>query len=84
MTYQSQFIELAQSVGALSFGEFTLKSGRVSPYFFNAGQFNTGASLWKMADCYVQKILDAGLQFDVIFGPAYKGIPRRRRHIGRQ
>lgn len=75
MSYQTQFIELAQSVGALSFGEFTLKSGRISPYFFNAGQFNTGESLWQMADCYAEKIVEAGLQFDVIFGPAYKGIP---------
>lgn len=75
MTYQAQFIELAQSVEALSFGEFTLKSGRTSPYFFNAGKFNSGESLWKMADCYAQKIIDANLQFDVIFGPAYKGIP---------
>ncbi len=75
MDHKKQFIELAQSVEALSFGEFTLKSGRISPYFFNAGQFNTGQSLWKMAECYAEKIIDANLQFDVIFGPAYKGIP---------
>ncbi len=75
MSYQTQFIELAQSVGALSFGEFTLKSGRVSPYFFNAGRFNTGAALWQLAECYAKKILAAELEFDVIFGPAYKGIP---------
>ncbi|MBS9777966.1 MAG: orotate phosphoribosyltransferase [Gammaproteobacteria bacterium] len=74
-TYQTQFIELAQSVSALSFGEFTLKSGRISPYFFNAGKFNTGESLWKLAECYADKIIDAQLEFDVIFGPAYKGIP---------
>lgn len=74
-TYQTQFIELAQSVNALSFGEFTLKSGRISPYFFNAGKFNSGQSLWKMAECYAEKIIAADLQFDVIFGPAYKGIP---------
>ncbi len=73
--YQHQFIELAQSVNALSFGEFTLKSGRISPYFFNAGKFNTGESLWKMAECYAEKIIEENLQFDVIFGPAYKGIP---------
>ncbi len=75
LSYQTQFIELAQSVNALSFGTFTLKSGRISPYFFNAGSFNTGESLWKMADCYAQKILDAAINFDIIFGPAYKGIP---------
>ncbi len=74
-SYQTQFIELAESVNALSFGTFTLKSGRISPYFFNAGSFNTGESLWKMADCYAQKILDAAINFDIIFGPAYKGIP---------
>ncbi len=73
--YQSQFIQLAQSVNALSFGEFTLKSGRISPYFFNAGRFNTGESLWKMAECYAEKIIEANITFDVIFGPAYKGIP---------
>lgn len=73
--YQQQFIELAQSVNALSFGEFTLKSGRISPYFFNAGKFASGQSLWQLADCYAEKILEANIHFDVIFGPAYKGIP---------
>ncbi len=75
MDYQQQFIELAQSAGALSFGEFELKSGRISPYFFNAGQFNTGATLAKLADCYAEKILAAQIDFDLLFGPAYKGIP---------
>ena len=73
--YKSKFIELAQSVGALSFGQFKLKSGRISPYFFNAGQFNCGESLWRMADCYAEKIIASKIAFDVIFGPAYKGIP---------
>lgn len=74
-TYQLKFIELAQQVNALSFGEFTLKSGRISPYFFNAGQFATGKSLWHLAECYADKILESPITFDVIFGPAYKGIP---------
>lgn len=74
-TYQSTFIELSQSVDALLFGEFTLKSGRISPYFFNAGKFNTGQALWQVADCYAEKILAERLQFDMIFGTAYKGIP---------
>ncbi|MGY0399798.1 MAG: orotate phosphoribosyltransferase [Ostreibacterium sp.] len=73
--YQTQFVELSQSVNALLFGQFTLKSGRISPYFFNAGLFCTGESLWKMADCYAEKIINENLVFDVIFGPAYKGIP---------
>ena len=73
--YQQSFIELAQSVDALKFGQFTLKSGRISPYFFNAGAFCTGASLAAIGQCYAVAIVESGLQFDVLLGPAYKGIP---------
>ena len=62
-------------VGALRFGEFTLKSGRVSPYFFNAGLFCSGRAMAVLGRCYAQSIVDSGLQFDMLFGPAYKGIP---------
>ncbi len=73
--YQYQFLEFALSAGVLKFGEFTLKSGRVSPYFFNAGLFNSGASLARLGDFYAQAIVDADIEFDLLFGPAYKGIP---------
>lgn len=61
--------------GNLKFGQFTLKSGRISPYFFNAGGFDDGHSLQILSDCYAQAILDSGVDFDMLFGPAYKGIP---------
>ncbi len=74
-TYKQRFIELAIRCEVLRFGEFTLKSGRVSPYFFNAGQFNTGRALAELGRCYAQCLVDNHLDFDVLFGPAYKGIP---------
>ncbi|MEP0201024.1 MAG: orotate phosphoribosyltransferase [Halioglobus sp.] len=74
-TYQIDFIELAQRHQVLRFGEFTLKSGRTSPYFFNAGAFDSGAALAALGRCYAQCIVDAGVDFDVLLGPAYKGIP---------
>ena len=73
--YQYEFIEFAIEAGVLSFGDFTLKSGRVSPYFFNSGLFNTGRQLARLGRFYAQAIVDSGIQFDVLFGPAYKGIP---------
>ena len=74
-THQREFIELILARQVLRFGKFTLKSGRVSPYFFNAGLINEGASLGILGDCYAQAILESGTQFDMLFGPAYKGIP---------
>lgn len=73
--YQQQFIEFALSRNVLKFGEFTLKSGRVSPYFFNAGLFNSGEALAKLGEFYAQAIQAQQLEYDLIFGPAYKGIP---------
>jgi len=73
--YQTEFIELARKHDVLKFGEFTLKSGRVSPYFFNAGGFDDGESLGALAQCYADAIVDSGVEFDMLFGPAYKGIP---------
>ena len=73
--YQRDFIELARRCDVLRFGEFTLKSGRQSPYFFNAGAFASGAALAQLGRFYAQSIVDAGVEFDVLLGPAYKGIP---------
>ncbi len=73
--YQRIFLDLALQRDALRFGEFTLKSGRVSPYFFNAGRFDSGAALMALGHAYAQTLEAAELDFDVLFGPAYKGIP---------
>ena len=73
--YQRDFIRFAIDRGVLRFGEFTLKSGRTSPYFFNAGLFNTGTALAQLARFYAAAIVESGIRFDVLFGPAYKGIP---------
>ncbi|MCW8902742.1 orotate phosphoribosyltransferase [Sedimenticola sp.] len=74
-SYQRDFLDFALDVGVLRFGEFTLKSGRISPYFFNAGLFNSGASLARLGKFYAQAIVNSGIRFDVLYGPAYKGIP---------
>ena len=71
---RQQFIAFSVSAGVLRFGEFVTKAGRQSPYFFNAGLFNDGASLGKLAEFYAQTMLDSGVEFDMLFGPAYKGI----------
>ncbi|RUO59200.1 orotate phosphoribosyltransferase [Pseudidiomarina marina] len=73
--YQKDFIEFAIERGVLKFGEFTLKSGRTSPYFFNAGLFNQGSDLARLGRFYAAALQDSGVEFDVLFGPAYKGIP---------
>src|SRR5262252_8467163 len=73
--YQLTFIDLALRRNALRFGRFTLKSGRESPYFFNAGQFSDGESAHVIGRCYAAAITQARLEFDMLFGPAYKGIP---------
>lgn len=73
-SYKTQFIENAIASGALKFGQFRLKSGRVSPHFFNAGEFYRGKALAALGQCYAAAIVDSGIEFDVLFGPAYKGI----------
>lgn len=74
-SYQREFIELARRYDVLRFGSFTLKSGRQSPYFFNAGAFDSGAALAALGRHYAQCIVESGVEFDVLLGPAYKGIP---------
>ncbi len=73
--YKRDFIEFAHQRGVLKFGEFTLKSGRISPWFFNAGMFNDGYSLYVLGRFYAEAIVESGVAFDMLFGPAYKGIP---------
>ncbi len=73
--FQREFIQFSIDSDVLRFGEFTLKSGRTSPYFFNAGLFNSGKRLAKLGQYYADAIVAAGIEFDILFGPAYKGIP---------
>jgi orotate phosphoribosyltransferase len=73
--YKSEFLSLALELGVLGFGEFKLKSGRISPYFFNAGLFNTGYAAARLGRCYAAAVNALDLEFDMLFGPAYKGIP---------
>ena len=75
LPYQRRFLDLALARGVLRFGEFTLKSGRISPYFFNAGLFDSGAALATLGECYADCLACADAPFDMLFGPAYKGIP---------
>jgi orotate phosphoribosyltransferase len=74
-TYQHDFIRYALDCGVLKFGEFELKSGRISPYFFNTGLFNTGAQLQKLGKFYAKALIESGISVDIFYGPAYKGIP---------
>ncbi|MCB1599525.1 MAG: orotate phosphoribosyltransferase [Xanthomonadales bacterium] len=74
MSFRSDFLELALRLNVLRFGEFKLKSGRLSPYFFNAGLINTGAALAQLGDAYADTLVESGLAFDMLYGPAYKGI----------
>ncbi|ABM05161.1 orotate phosphoribosyltransferase [Psychromonas ingrahamii 37] len=73
--YQKEFIEFALEKQVLKFGQFTLKSGRTSPYFFNAGLFNSGRDLARLGRFYAAALMDSGIEYDLLFGPAYKGIP---------
>jgi orotate phosphoribosyltransferase len=73
--YKIEFLEFAIDSGVLCFGEFKTKAGRLSPYFFNAGLFNDGTRLKKLGEFYAKAIIESGIKFDVLFGPAYKGIP---------
>jgi len=73
--YKAEFLSFARELQVLRFGAYTLKSGRVSPYFFNAGLFNSGAALGRLGEYYARSILDSGVPFDMLYGPAYKGIP---------
>jgi orotate phosphoribosyltransferase len=75
LAYQTDFIDLCMRLGVLKFGAFTLKSGRESPYFFNAGMFSTGEAIAAVGQAYAAAVTAANLQFDMLFGPAYKGIP---------
>jgi orotate phosphoribosyltransferase len=75
LDYQKEFIAYALECGVLKFGEFQLKSGRTSPYFFNTGLFNTGAQLGKLGQFYAQALIQSDLKIDILYGPAYKGIP---------
>jgi orotate phosphoribosyltransferase len=75
LDYQRQFLDFAIDLKVLRFGEFTLKSGRISPYFFNAGLFNSGNALARLGQYYAEAIVHSGIGFDMLFGPAYKGIP---------
>jgi orotate phosphoribosyltransferase len=75
LDYQKEFISYALECGVLKFGQFQLKSGRISPYFFNTGLFNTGAKLDKLGHFYAQALINSGLKVDILYGPAYKGIP---------
>jgi len=75
LDYQKQFIQYSLDCGVLKFGEFHLKSGRTSPYFFNTGLFNSGAQLAKLGQFYAQALIHSGIKVDILYGPAYKGIP---------